>query len=113
MQEFEGDFENSLDWWDMGKFYLREVTHGYAKTKAPATLSAKRLLSCCLRTLQHQFDAGDSTAFGELCAMQELREHELRAAQAHRSTLTADGSRKERFLLASSCWSKNISRSRP
>ena len=67
----------------MGKFYLREVTRSFAKTKALASSSAQRLLLRRLRTLQRRFDAGDSTAFGELCAVQEeLREHELRAAQA-------------------------------
>ena len=84
----------------MGKFYLREVTRGYAKAKALASSSAKRLLLRRLWTLQRQFDAGD-------CAVQEeLREHELWAA------LAADGPRKERFLLAFR-WSKNTSQSRP
>ena len=67
----------------MGKFYLREVTRSFAKTKALASSSAKSLLLCRLRALQRQFDAGDSTEFGELYAVQEeLREHELQAAEA-------------------------------
>ena len=67
----------------MGKVYLREVTCNFAKTKALASSFAQRLLLRCLRTLQRQFDAGDLTAFREPCAVQEeLREHELHAAQA-------------------------------
>ena len=66
----------------MGKFYLREVTRGYAKTKALASLSPKHLSLHHLWILQCQFDTEDSTAFEEHCAMQEeLQEHELWATQ--------------------------------
>ena len=79
------DFGSPLDWWDQGKFYLREVTRSFAQAKAVRERSRKAFLTRQLRDLQHLFEAGDQSAFTQLCAVQqELRGiamHEARGAQ--------------------------------
>ena len=77
----------------MGKFYLRELSRSYCKSKAMAASATKRNLARRLNHLRRLMDAGISSVFLELCRIQEdlrahelraheLRAHELRAAQA-------------------------------
>ena len=67
----------------MGKFYLRELSRSYCKSKAMAASATKRSLTRRLNHLRRLMDAGNSTVFSELCRIQEdLRAHELRAVQA-------------------------------
>ena len=83
VHESNGDFSTPLEWWDMGKFYLRELSHSYCKTKALAASKSKRNLSRSLNQLRRLMDAGNSTVFAEFCQIQEdLRAHELQTAQA-------------------------------
>ena len=82
-RESAEDFVSPLEWWDMGKFYLRELSRSYCKSKAMAASATKRSLTRRLNHLRRLMDAGNSTVFSELCRIQEdLRAHELRAAQA-------------------------------
>ena len=77
------DFTTPLDWWDMGKFYLRELSRCFCKSKALSASVTKRNLTLRLRKLQRHMDDGLTTVFPELCELQEeLRAHELRSAQA-------------------------------
>ena len=77
------DFSSPLEWWDMGKFYLRELSRSFCKAKAMAASQTKHSLTRRFNQLQRQMDAGNSSVFSEFCQIQEdLRAHELRAAQA-------------------------------
>ena len=49
------DFASLLDWWDQGKFYLREVTRSYSKSKAAQQRSNKASLLKRMRELQALF----------------------------------------------------------
>ena len=79
------DFASLLDWWDQGKFYLREVTQSYSKSKAAQQRSNKASLLKWMRELQAFFEAGDQASFAALCQVQqELRRialHEARGAE--------------------------------
>ena len=79
------DFASLLDWWDQGKFYLREVTRSYSKSKAAQQCSKKASLLKRMREFQALFEAGDQASFAVLCQVQqELRRialHEARGAQ--------------------------------
>ena len=82
-QEDSSLFSSPLDWWDQGKFYLREVTRCFARTRAAEQCRQKLHLNKRLKQLQRLFDSGDSSAFSELCAIQEeLRGIHLREARA-------------------------------
>ena len=82
-QEDYSLFSSPLDWWDQGKFYLREVTRCFARTRATEQSRQKLHLNKRLKQLQQLFDSGDSSAFSELGAIQEeLRGIHLRVARA-------------------------------
>jgi hypothetical protein len=74
-----------LNWWDQGKYYLREVTHTFSRAKAAEGHSCKPSLTWQMHTLQRLFKASDPSAFAQLCWVQEdLREivlHEAWGAQ--------------------------------
>ena len=77
------DFSSSLDWWDQGKFYLRELTRVFSRSRAKAASQHKRHLQRRFAVLQRLFDGGDSRSFSELCSIQEeLRGIHLREARA-------------------------------
>ena len=65
------DFASQLDWWDQGKFYLREITCSFSKAKAVRERNRKTFLNKQLRELQRLFEAGDHAAFCQLCAVQQ------------------------------------------
>ena len=79
------DFGSQLDWWDQGKFYLGEVTRSYSQAKAVRERSCKAFLNRQLRDLQNLFEAGDQSAFTQLCAVQQelhgIAMHEARVVQ--------------------------------
>ena len=62
-----------------GKFYLREVTRSYSQAEAVRERSRKAFLNRQLRDLQNLFEAGDQSAFTQLCAVQQ----ELRGITMH------------------------------
>ena len=104
-QESADEYDSPLDWWDMGKFLLREATRSFAKIKVMAQSASKRLLQSQLTSLRRSFDAGDSTAYAQLCAVQEeLRGHELREAQAaqvrSRCRWAEEGERSTAFFFS-------------
>ena len=78
-------FPSILDWWDQGKFYLREVTRTYSRAKALDRRKHKSFLTHVMHKLQRLFEAGDGSAFSKLCKVQdELRGialHEAKGAQ--------------------------------
>ena len=70
-------------WWDQGKFFLREITRCFARARAAKQSETKQDLERQLKHLQRLFDGGDSSAFSQLCAVQEeLRAIHLREARA-------------------------------
>ena len=98
------DFASLLEWWDQGKFYLREVTRSYSRSKAVHKRSRKTRLTRQLHTLQRQFEQGDSSAFTTLCAVQqELRDialHQARGAQVRaRCQWAEEGEVSSSFFL--------------
>ena len=95
-------FSSPLDWWDPGKFYLRELTCCYARNCAAEQSREKLQLSKRLKQLQRLFDGGDSAAFSELCAIQEELRGYICAKPGHlRSVLAVVGQRKEKHLRPS------------
>ena len=81
-QKDNEDFDSLLDWWDQGKFYLREVTRSYSKSKAAQQRSNKSSLLKRMRRLQALFEAGDQASFAALCEIQQqLRSIALHAAR--------------------------------
>ena len=68
-----------------GKFFLCEVTHIFACAHAGERSKLKLDLERRLRVLQGFFGSGDSSAFSELCAIQEelhtIHLHEAKALQ--------------------------------
>ncbi len=72
-------FSSILDWWDQGKFYLREVTRSYSRSVAMDRRHHKSFLTREMHKLQRLFEAGDSLAFSKLCEVQE----ELRGIALH------------------------------
>ena len=82
-EEASSTFSSSLDWWDQGKFFLREITRCFARARAAKQSKTKQDLERQLKHLQRLFDACDSSAFSQLCAVQEeLRAIHLREARA-------------------------------
>ena len=93
-----------MDWWDQGKFYLREVTRSYSRCKAADQRSKKTSLTRQMHQLKRSFDRGDRTAFGKLCEVQqELRGialHEARGAQVRaRCQWAEEGETSSSFFL--------------
>ena len=80
-------FPSILDWWDQGRFYLREVTQTYSRSKEMHRRHHKSFLTRQMHRLQHLFEAGDSSAFSKLCEVQEelcgIALHEAKGAQVH------------------------------
>ena len=78
-------FSSILDWWDQGKFYLREVTRSYSRSVAMDRRHHKSFLTREMHKLQRLFEAGDSLAFSKLCEVQEelrgIALHEAKGAQ--------------------------------
>ena len=64
-------FSSILDWWDLGKFYLREVTRSYSRSVAMDRRHHKSFLTREMHKLQRLFEAGDSLAFSKVCEVQE------------------------------------------
>ena len=98
------DFHSVLDWWDQGKFYLRELTQTYSKSKAADQRSRKSYLTRQLHTLQSLLESGDRTAFAKLCEVQqELRSialHEASGAQVRtRCQWAEEGETSSSFFL--------------
>ena len=83
--ENHADFPSLMDWWDQGKFYLREVSRTFARAKAADKRGRKTSLTKEMHALKEAFDRGDRTAFARLCAVQqELRDialYEAKGAQ--------------------------------
>ena len=75
------DFHSVLDWWDQGKFYLRDLTQTFSKSKAADQHSRKSCLTRQLNILQSLFKSGDRTAFTKLCEVQQ----ELRSIAFHKA----------------------------
>ena len=95
------DFSSPMDWWDQGKFYLREVTRSYSRSKDADQSSRKTSLTCQMHQLKRLFDQGDRSAVGKLCEVQQdLRGIALH--EGHRCALVVNGSKKERLRLPSS-----------
>ena len=95
--EHHEDFASIMDWWDQGKFYLREVTRTYSRSKAADQRSKKTSLTHQMHQLQRAFDRGDRTAFGKLCEIQqELRGIALH--EGHRCALPM-GQRRRDFVF--------------
>ena len=84
-REGSEEYSSLLDWWDQGKYYLREVTRTFSKAKAEDGRSRKSSLTRQMHNLQRLFEAGDSSAFAQLCQVQEdlraIALHEARGAQ--------------------------------
>ena len=98
------DFHSILDWWDQGKFYLRELTQTFSKSKAAHQRSRKSYLTHQLHILQSLFEPGDRTAFTTLCAVQqELRgiaPHEAKGVQVRtRCQWAEEGKTSSSFFL--------------
>ena len=98
------DFASQLDWWDQGKFYLREITRSLSTAKAVRQHSRKTFLNRQLRELQSLFEAGDAYAFSKLCTVQqELRGialHEAQGMQVHaRCQWAVEGETTSSFFL--------------
>ena len=93
------DFASLLDWWDQGKFYLREVTRSYSKSKAAQQRSTKASLLKRMRELQALFEAGDQASFAALCQVQqELRRIAL-SWRPSLCSLSVGGGRRDFFLF--------------
>ena len=98
------DFVSVLDWWDQGKFYLREITQTFSKAKAAGRRSRKSSLTRQLHHLQSLFESGDQAAFSQLCAVQqELRGialYEAKGAQVRtRCQWAEEGETSSSFFL--------------
>ena len=80
--ENHADFPSLMDWWDQGKFYLREVSRTYERAKAADKHGRKASLTKEMHALKDMFDQEDRTAFTRLCAVQqELRDIALYEAK--------------------------------
>ena len=83
--ENHADFPSLMDWWDQGKFCVREVSQTYERAKAANKRGRKASLTKQMHALKNAFDQGDRTAFTRLCAVQqELRDialYEAKGAQ--------------------------------
>jgi exonuclease III len=98
-------FPPPLDWWDQGKFYLREVNRCFARARVAEQSCQKFRLNKRLKQLQRLFDGGDSSAFTELCAIQEelrgIHLREARASQVHsRCRWAEEGETSSAFFLS-------------
>ena len=104
-QEASSIFSSSLDWWDQGKFFLREVTRCFARSHAAERSKHKLDLERQLKCLQSLFDHGDSSAFSQLCAIQEelraIHLHEAKASQVRaRCRWAEEGETSSSFFLS-------------
>ena len=97
--ESHADFPSLMDWWDQGKFYLREVSRTYQQAKAANKCGRKASLTKQMNKLKVAFDQEDQTAFTRLCTVQqELRDIALYKAKGARFVPAASGQRRERLL---------------
>ena len=97
-------FSSILDWWDQGKFYLREVTRSYSRSVAMDRRHHKSFLSRQMHQLQRLFEAGDKSAFLKLCEVQEelrgIALHEAKGAQVRaRCQWAEEGETSSSFFL--------------
>ena len=104
-QESSSTFSSSLDWWDQGKFFLRENTRCFARARAAEQSKTKHDLERQLKHLQRLFDPGDSSAFSQLCAVQEelhaIHLREARASQVRaRCRWAKEGETSSSFFLS-------------
>ena len=95
-------YSSLLDWWDQGKYYLREVTRTFSKAKVER--SRKSSLTRQMHNLQCLFEAGDSSAFPQLCQVQEdlrvIALHEARGAQTRaRCQWTEEGESSSSYFF--------------
>ncbi len=78
-------FPSILDWWDQGKFYLREVTRTFSRSSAMDRRQHKSSLTRQMHKLQRLFEARVASAFAKLCEVQEelrgIALHEAQGAQ--------------------------------
>ena len=88
------DFSSLLDWWDQGKYYLREVSRCYSKAKAVQERHRKTVLTRQMHTLQHLFERGDPSAFTQLVDVQQ----QLRAQVRARSQWAEEGEMSSAFF---------------
>ena len=98
------DFASLLDWWGQGKFYLREVTGSYSKSKAAQKRSHKSSLLKRMRELQALFEAGHQASCATLCEVQQelcnIALHEARGAQVRaRCQWAEEGETSSSFFL--------------
>ena len=97
-------FSSILDWWDQGKFYLREVTRTYSRSVAMDRRNHKSFLTREMHKLQRLFNAGDSSAFPTLCDVQEelwgIALHEAKGTQVRaRCQWAEEGETSSSFFL--------------
>ncbi len=97
-------FPSLLDWWDQGKFYLREVTRTFSRSLAMDRRQHKSSLTRQMHKLQRLFEAGDASAFAKLCEVQEelrgIALHEARGAQVRaRCQWAEEGETSSSFFL--------------
>ena len=111
-------FASPLDWWDQGKFYLREVTRSYGRAKAAVRRDQKASLTRHMHQLQARFEQGDVSAFATLCEVQEelrgIALHEAKGAQVRaRCQWAEEGETSSSFFLnlASKSHAKQVMRS--
>jgi exonuclease III len=103
-QEGSDTYSSGPDWWDQGKFYLREITRTYARCKAAEKCGRKSALTRQMTNLQRHFEAGDSSSFAQLCAVQEelrnIHLNEARGAQVRsRCRWAEEGEASTSFFL--------------
>ncbi len=99
-----GTFSSILDWWDQGKFYLRQVTRTYSRSVAMDRRKQKSVLTREMHKLQRLFKAGDSLAFSTLCEVQEelrgIALHQAKGAQVRaRCKWAEEGETSSSFFL--------------
>ena len=97
-------FASLLDWWDLGKFYPREVTRTYSRATELDRRKHKSFLTREMHKLQRLFETGDSSAFSKLCEVQEelrgIALHDAKGAQVHaRCQWAEEGETSSSFLL--------------
>ena len=97
-------FSSILEWWDQGKFYLREVTRSFSRSKEIGRRQHKSLLHKQMHELQHLFELGDPSAFAKLCEVQEelrgIALHEAKGAQVRaRCQWAEEGETSSSFFL--------------
>ena len=103
--ENHADFPSLMDWWDEGKFYVREVSRTYERAKAADKRGRKASPTKQMHALKKAFDQGDRTAFTRLCAIQqELRDialYKARGAQVRaRCQWAEEGETSSSYFLS-------------